>query len=251
MRHLLVIAFCACLLPFCTNKTIELDVPPVEDYFPLTAGKFITYRLDSTVPTAFGADTTVRSYRVRYQFNAEITDGLGRPAMRIFRTISNLNGTTPYTPDNTFTATNVGGQQIEWMENNLRYLKLRAPIREGFSWPGNSYIETSSLNTPYAYLADWQYTYGNVGQPFTVLGKTYNNTITVYQRDEVNPPGPFDKQGFKQWNYSVEVYAKDIGLIYKNTDHKVWQPPTGPPENRPGFWTDDSYRILLRIIDHN
>jgi hypothetical protein len=235
----------------CNDKKIDLQSPTLEEYFPMQAGKYITYRLDSTVTTQFGSDTTVRSYRFRDRFDALITDGEGRPAWRVYRTISNVAGTSPYVPNNTFTATPVNGDWVEWNENNLRFMKLRFPILEGFTWPGNSFIDASSINSPVRYLEGWNYVYENIGQPITINGKTYNNTLTVLQRNEVVPEGPFNPNFFKQWDYSIEVYASGIGLIYKNFDHKVWQPPTPPPDARPGFYEDGSYRVVLSIIDHN
>ena len=247
--RLLLFLFLAAGWASCSEKTVvEMSSPPLADYFPLQTGKYITYRLDSTVPTQFGADTTVRSYRVRDQVDAIITDGLGRPAYRVLRAISNLAGTQPYVPNNTFSATPVGEDWVEWYENNLRFMKLRFPMLEGFTWKGNSFIDATSLNSKLRYLADWDYVYENIGQPFTVLGKTYPETVTIMQRDEVLPEGPFDPRFYKQWNYSIEVYAKGIGLIYKNFDHKEWQPPAG---GSPGYWVDGSYRVVLQIIDHN
>ena len=32
-------------------------------------------------------------------------------------------------------------------ENNLRFIKLREPIQNDFSWPGNSYIDTKSAGS--------------------------------------------------------------------------------------------------------
>lgn len=235
----------------CTNKTIELESESMEAYFPMQVGKYITYRLDSTVPTQFGADTVVRSYRVRDKFDAEITDGLGRKAFRVIRTISNAAGTLPFTNNNTFSATMAGNDWVEWNENNLRFMKLRFPVKEGFIWRGNSFIDATSLNSTVRYLADWEYVYQNVGQPFTVNGKTFPETITILQRDEVLPEGPFDPRFYKQWNFSIEVYAKNVGLVYKNFNHKEWQPPTPPPDARAGYWVDGSYRIILSVLDYN
>ena len=237
----------------CTNKTIEITTPPLSDYFPLIVGKQITYRLDSTVPKAFGADTTVRYYRVRDKVDAEIKDALGRKAYRILRTISDSAGATPYQNNNTFMDVPEGTDWIEHVENNLRFMKLRFPIQEGFEWKGNSFINASilSASSPVRYLADWKYQYQNVGQPYTVRGRRFENTITILQRDEVFPSGPFNPNFIKQYDYSVEVYAKGVGLIYKNFDHKVWQPPTPPPELKAGYWEDGSYRVVLQIVDFN
>ena len=239
------------LLVACSGKKEEIVTPDLSEYFPLQPGKYITYRLDSTVTTQFGADTTVRSYRVRDLVDAQITDGLGRKSYRIFRHITDTAGKAAYAPNNTFMAVPVGADWVEYTENNLRFMKLRFPIMEGFEWPGNSFIDVTSIGSPVRYLADWRYTYQDVGKPFTVMGKTYPETITILQRDEVTPEGPFNKSFYKQWNYSIEVYAKGIGLIYKNFDHKVWQPPTPPPDAKPGFWEDGSYRVVLRAIDNN
>ena len=235
----------------CTNKKTELESIPLAEYFPQRVGKTITYLLDSTVTTTFGADTTVRSYRVKDTWAATITDGLGRPSFRVERTISNAAGTTPYTPNATFMSTQVKDDWVEWQENNLRFMKLRFPVLEGFSWKGNSFIETSTFNSPVRYLAGWEYRYTNVGAPLTLNGKTYDHTITILQRDEVIPEGPFNRNVYKQWNYSVEIYARGVGLIYKNFDHKVWQPPTPPPDARAGYFEDGSYRIILSALDFN
>lgn len=254
MKHIqliLSISLLAVVVSSCNESKIELESPALATYFPTTIGKYITYRLDSTIPTQFGADTTVRSYRVRDTYDAEIKDGLGRKAFRVFRSISNVAGTLPYTANNTFSATPVDEDWVEWNENNLRFMKLRFPMQEGFTWRGNSFIDATSLNSPVRYLAEWEYVYQNVGQPYTVNGKTFPNTVTILQRDEVLPEGPFNPAFYKQWNYSIEVYAEGIGLIYKNFDHKVWQPPVPPPDARLGYWEDGSYRVVLSIIDHN
>lgn len=239
------------LLFSCSNKKSELSSPKLSDYFPLVPGKFITYRLDSTLPTQFGRDTTVRSYRVRDRVDAEILDGRNRKSFRIVRTISNVTGTTPYVPNNTFQATPEKDDWIEYVENNLRFMKLRFPVFEGFEWKGNSFIDASSSGSSVDFLANWDYVYQNIGESVTINGKTYNNTITVLQRDQVVPSGPFNPQFFKQFDYSVEIYAAGVGLIYKNMQHMVWQPPTPPPNSRPGFWEDESFRVVLSILDNN
>lgn len=244
--------FTTCMLQACSEKKIELSTPALSDYFPLTVGKYITYRLDSTNTTRFGADTAVTRYRVQDLVDASITDGLGRKAYRIRRTISDTAANSVFRSSNTFMVIPQQTDWIELVENNLRFMKLRFPISEGFQWKGNSFIDALSVNSPVRYLYDWDYRYANVGEPFTVLGRTFENTITVLQRDEEFPEGPFStSQPYKQWDYSIEVYARGVGLIYKNFDHKVWQGPTPPPDIKPGYWEDGSYRVVLQVIDFN
>lgn len=234
----------------CKDKSIILTSPPLSDYFPLIVGKSITYRLDSTVTTAFGVSLTTSSYIVNDYVNAQIIDGLGRNSYRIFRTYTDTNSIAPYATMATFQATPVGTDWIEYLDNNLRFMKLRFPIQEGFTWKGNSFIDvTASGNSAFNFFADWDYTYQNVGKPDTVLGKVYPNTVTVMQRDETIPNVAFNPANYQQRNYSIEVYAKNIGLIYKNLLHYIYQPPT---PNRPaGYYEDESFGVKLQIISNN
>jgi hypothetical protein len=189
----------------------------------------------------------IRRYRVMDKVDAQITDSAGRTGYRIFRSITDIDETQPYRPNETFEAVLQGTDWIEKVENNLRFVKLRHPIINDFQWAGNSYIDATSSNSDVPYMFGWKYTYHNVGQPFTVRGKTFDNTITVVQKEEEeSPPGPFDRNQYKQWNYSIEVYAKGVGLIYKHFNHKTWQ--LDPP---PAHWEDNSYRLILEIIDYN
>ena len=62
--------------------------------------------------------------------DAQITDNLGRPAYRIIRYIRK-NPHRSWTANNTFMAVPTDNS-IEYVENNLRFLKLKLPIKEGF-----------------------------------------------------------------------------------------------------------------------
>ena len=236
------------LFTSCKDTKTELPVPPLASYWKPVVGKYIVYRLDSTVTTAFGVGLIVHSYRVKDSVSAEITDGAGRKGYSIIRKMTDVNGVGPYVANSTFSVVPDGDNWIEFTENNLKYMKLRNPISEGFQWKGNSFIDVTSINSPVRYLADWMYTYQNVEQPYIVQNKTYNKTITVLQRDETIPEGPFVNTAYKQRNYGREVYADSIGLIYKEFLHYIYQPPTS---TRAGYYEDESYGVKLEILDHN
>ena len=103
----LVLAFMAFLAVSCSKSTEIYPSATIEDFAPMQIGKYITYRLDSTVTTNFGVAFEVHTYEVKFLVDAQITDNLGRPAYRIFRYIRNNPGQA-WLPDNTFTATNTG-----------------------------------------------------------------------------------------------------------------------------------------------
>ena len=133
---LLITIITTVIFSACKKSTDDFTVVSVKDYYPLQIGKYITYNLDSTVFTNFGAVMEIHSYQVKHQVDALITDNLGRPAYRIIRYIRN-SAANPWVPDNTFMAV-LTESSAEFIENNLRYLKLKSPVRNGFSWKGNT-----------------------------------------------------------------------------------------------------------------
>jgi len=224
------------------SKTEKYQTESLNEFYPMQTGKYIIYQLDSLVYVAFGTrDTTIR-YQVKYETDSLIQDNLGRSAYRVFRFIRK-NENENWTPDATFMsiATN---NQVEFVENNLRFIKLKAPIVNGFSWKGNSFIDTYSANSPVRYLDNWDYTYESVGESQLIGSNTIENCFSILQRDEVIGL-PDQPDSYSEINYSKEVYAKGIGLVYKKFNHKEYQPNNG------GYVAEGSYGITLTMLDHN
>lgn len=248
MRKLLLLAgivYSMLIFNSCSKSTLEFQSESLKDYFPLQVGKHITYNLDSTVYINFGVRDTIIKYQVKDVVDALITDNSGRPAYRIIRSIRS-NSTQPWVGNNTFLAVE-GNNGIEYVENNLRFVKMKLPITEGASWKGNSFIDTYSLTSDVKYLDDWDYTYENVGQPLQLGSINLDSTVTINQRDEFlgqDPSNPTTQYAEK--NYSVEKYAKHIGLVYKEFLHWEYQ---GPQPGRGGYFT--GYGVKLTMIDHN
>lgn len=233
------------LLTACTKENQLYKTASLNDYFPLQVGKFITYDLDSTVFINFGQKDTVIKYQVKDSIETQITDNLGRPAYRIVRYIRKNAGQS-WSPNNTFMAVQTA-TTAEFIENNLRFQKLKLPIIDGYSWKGNSFIDTYSLFSTTQYLDDWNYTYDSVDVPLMINGLQFNSTITVKQRDEFLGQDPkIAGTQFAQKNYSIEKYAKGIGLIYKEFIHWEYQ---GPQPGRAAYYT--GFGVKLTITDYN
>lgn len=248
MKKLFTVSLVLCLLAVmtgCKKESETLDTATLTDYFPLQTGKTFLYRLDSTVLASFGTALTVKSYLAQDSIESTFTDNQGRLSYRIFRLIRDTAGLKPWQFAATFVATPTP-QSVEYVDNNLRFIKLHAPITEGYTWKGHAYIDTKSLNTTVAYLDEWEYEYRNVGQSYQLFNNTYDSTVTVFQQDETTPPGPFDPNNYQQRNIGTEVYAKGVGMIYKEFLHWTWQ--TTPP---PAKYEDGSYGVKLRLISHN
>lgn len=227
-----IILFAALLfistLPFCKKQTDTYSPVSSSGYYPAAVGKYIQYRLDSTVFTNFDRDREVHSYQVRDSIVEAITDNLGRPGFRIRRMIRDIDGSGPWQDNATFMVT-VLPNSVEYVENNLRFIKLVTPVKNDYYWPGNSYIFTgssanssSTSESPYAFYFGWNYTYQNVEQPFTVNGSSVENTVTVLQEDKSTGDPVAYPASYADSTYSVEVYAKDIGMVYKDFIHWVY-----------------------------
>lgn len=248
ITHILAICSTAVLFTQCKKTTEEFTSAPLSDYLNLQVGKYIIYRLDSTEFVNFGQNTIYTHYQAKDEIDAAIVDNLGRPGFRVVRYLRDTLGHTQWVPNSTYMIVPTD-QVVEVVEDNFRYQKLRLPINEGFNWKGNAYISIYSsgdLNWDYGYLDDWDYTYENLNAPYTVFNnQVIDSTLTVNQRDEI-AGHPEDPNSYSQINYSMEVYGKGIGLIYKDFLHVEYQPPK---QGDPGYKT--GYGIKLNMISHN
>jgi len=236
MRKLFCFSAIVSLIIFsaCKKTTEEFSIAPLSDYYPLTVGKYITYSLDSIeYYTTFGVSAMIRSYQVKQVVDAKTTDNLGRSAYRIVRYIRSYS-TAPWVADNVFMAVPTENS-IEFIENNLRFLKLKSPIRQDYTWKGNSYINTTSLSSTLKYLDDWDYTYDSLNMPAKIGALTIDSTIKVTEID--------DKTAIDR-TFSEAKYAKGIGLVYRN--FLYWN-----KGNANGTFSDASYGVIMKMIDHN
>jgi hypothetical protein len=248
MKKKLVFILAIALISQFTNsckKNYNYPSDQVTDYMQLQVGKYITYRLDSLEFINFGTKDTIVSLLAKDVIDDTITDNLGRPSFRVIRYLSDTTGTAPWTPDITYMITPTR-QAVEVVENNMRFLKLELPVVNGFSWLGNSYIDTNSPFSQVTWMDGWNYTYDSVGGSFPVPYGIIPNTITVQQANDSSGNPGIDSV-ISSRTFSEEVYGKNIGLIYKNLVNWQYQPPNVsiPVGSTTGFG------ITLRMVDHN
>ena len=242
MKRVLYLVVLIILFASCKKETENLSPITVFQIYPLAVGKTFFYRLDSTLPVNFGAALKVTSYHAKDSIESTFLDASGRTSYRIFRYLRD----TLDTQDWVFTATNyatITNNTIEYVENNLRYIKLANVVSYNTTWLGNSYINTQ-LPSPYYFLDGWNYQYQNIDMPYSCLKGTLPNTTTVLQQDYQVPQSGFDASQYNEKSYSIEVYAKGVGLIYKDFLHYTWQTTPAPK------FQDDSWGIRLNLIDY-
>lgn len=247
---LLVLLFIATVFNSCKKENEVFQTEPLSDYLPVQAGKFIIYQTDSTIFTNFGTTTVVRSYQEKHEIDAVVTDNEGRPAYRVYRTLRNADGSGAWKPAGTYSIIHAM-TTVEVIEDNFRMLKLAAPIRQDKTWKGNRYLSSDPYGTNYAFsnddnMAEWDYTYTQTGETITINGKTIPDVITVEHVNE-SANAPVTQPGaYGYINYSVNKYAKGIGLVYEEIVLWEYQPnPGGSSGYRTGFG------VKRTMIDHN
>ena len=236
----------------CKKETGSLHSENLTEYMPMQVGKYITYRLDSLLFVDFGRKDTIVSYQAKDVVAELFKDNLGRDAYRIVRYQRDVVSTNEadWVPIMTYTVV-PSRESIELVENNLRFQKLRLPIKEGFSWHGNTFLP----GNPYEYFSPfsndedmpyWDYTYQDVDFPLSINNFDFDSTITIHQiADSSNVPIT-EPDGLAYKNYWIEQYAKHIGLVYREQIMWEYQPPNG---GIPGF--KSGFGVIMTIIDHN
>ena len=86
--------------------------------------------------------------------------------------------------------------RYEKVEEDERFIRLTFPVKEGATWNGNAFNQQDA----------WDYEYTDVDVARTYNGLSFSQTARVLQIDEFN---------FVQKHKAYEVYAKNVGLVYK------------------------------------
>jgi hypothetical protein len=251
MRYRLSLLTILIVSLFSCSEKEEFVTESLAEYLPLEPGKYITYRLDSLVFTNFQRDVETHSYQVKHVVDTIVTDAMGQPSYRVYRFIRDAAGTGNWASNGSYYVTPLA-DQVEVVENNLRFIKLHAPIREGNGWLGNRFLPTD----PYGSLGynfgnddnmkNWEYRYDLFEPTFSYNGEDYTDVYTVEQEDDLQNVPIADPASIAFKTRSVEKYAKNIGLVYRQ--HEIWeyQPNTsGPDPYYVGFG------ITMWMIDHN
>jgi len=236
---------------FSCNEKEEFATDKISDYMPLAIGKYITYRLDSLVFTGFGRVIETHRYQIKDQIDAIINDNQGRPCYRVYRYLRDSLGTTSWQPAGTYLITPLS-DQVELIEDNLRFIKLHMPIKDGFSWKGNKYLPTDPYGSKYNFsnddnMGEWDFYYEKLSPSFSYRGNNYTNVYTIEEANENFNVPITSPTAYAARSRSVEKYSKTIGLIYQEYELWEYQPNTGGAGGP--YYT--GFGIRKWMIDHN
>ncbi|MDJ1501500.1 hypothetical protein [Xanthocytophaga agilis] len=163
------------------------------DFYPLEVGQYAVYDIFEVKYQIYTKPDT-HTYQVKELVYDTITDLTNEPAFILYR-YSRANSSSTWELDSAWLTKRTSYVALR-KENNVDYVRLSFPLKEGLKWNGNQYNS----------YGEEMYEASSFDQPYQVLDSTYDKTVTILQRDEVNAVLK-DRR--------MDVYARNTGLIYK------------------------------------
>ena len=194
MKRLLYTVFASIILFIGCKKSNNESVNYYYNYFPLELDAWIEYDvLDIMHNESGSSDTSV--YQLKEITTEEFIDNEGRLTYRIERYRRDDVNANWSIKDVWYS--NKTKTTAEKVEENVRFTKLIFPINTSKYWNGNAFNN----------LEEWEYSYDSLHKPKLINNLSFDSTITVIQRDN---------QNVVEYEKVKEIFAIDIGLIYKS-----------------------------------
>ena len=212
MRKILFVIACLSVWS-CSDSTKEdpFLIDSGEEYIPLAVGQNWIYDLDSIIydpePGEIVIDTL--SYQMKYEVLDTFRNGEGQLSYRIERFVRNTD-TSSWRVTDVWT-THIEERRFVWNEENQPFVKLIFPLKEDSKWDGNALFDDDNVSIKirgenidiYKFWADYEVISRGAEE---VNGTQYEDVITVLQ---------VDREITIEKRYSVEKYARGVGLIFK------------------------------------
>lgn len=212
MRNILFVIACISVWS-CSESTTEdpLIIDSGEEYIPLAVGQEWLYDLDSIIydpePGEIVRDTL--TYQMKHVVVDTFRDRLDQLTYRIER-FTRRADTSAWRVTDVWTA-RLEERRFVWTEENQPFIKLIFPLKADSRWDGNALFDDDNVSVKirgenidiYKFWADYDVISRG---PETVNGTPYDDVVTVLQ---------VDREITIEKRYSLEKYARGIGLVYK------------------------------------
>jgi len=230
----------------CDKETEDLsEMSKGHKFFPTEIGKYIVYNYDSVYFNDQLRADVPKSGQVRYYVADTFRDNAGRLSY-VINVQSRANDTDPYVPNDVIYVTPTE-DRVEFKQKNLTFLKMVFPVANGQSWNGNAMVPLGDAD--YAEFAgdQWKYTYSDFDREFDPGNNLYEHTVTVNHIDDALNV-PVDSTAYAYRNYSKEVYAYNVGMVYRERVYWVFQPKVG---GSGGSGYPKGYSVIMRAVENN
>ncbi|MDF1673748.1 MAG: hypothetical protein P1U41_09590 [Vicingaceae bacterium] len=195
MRNLLLIIFIGVILFSCKKDSEDYVQPDIgQGYAGMELGKYVVYDVDSFFYDDFTATIDTSMFKIKEVVAESYIDLEGEEAFKINR-YKKDNDTTSWLLKDVWSA-KLTSTNFQKTEENVRFVKLVFPVREGAMWNGNSMNNLSSR----------EYEFLSIDASESIGGNSLKKVLTVNQLENLNL---IEQQQF------LEKYAKSVGLVYK------------------------------------
>ena len=200
MKNNFIVLFFLFSILFFSCKKDEKTVVPINygyNYAGLTVGKYVIYDVDSTFYNVPFNIVASYKFQLKEVVDSKYIDAQGNEAYKIIRYKKDTAISPDWIHQVVWNAT-ITNSNFQKVEDNVRFVKLIFPIKNGKKWNGNS------MNT----LSPMEYEYTSTHQPEQIGNSLLDSVTTVTQFDDEN-------EILIQRQFYQEKYAANIGLVYK------------------------------------
>jgi hypothetical protein len=194
----------------------EIDSSVIDykyEYFPLTIGESIIYDVDSIIYSSLSGGGILKD-SIQYELRETVADTFRDNTNRLIYEIERErrdSASMLWRLEEVLTV-HQGQTQLEWTENNRKFLKILFPPKVDDTWDGNMYFDATELvpikGEVIELFKSWESSVAELDIPMTINNFSSDSTLTIYHANSENL---IELRLFK------EVYAKNIGLIQQET----------------------------------
>ena len=181
------------------NSNLSLSQDGGKFFYP-KIGQSVVYDVEDTQYELTGK-FIVKTYQLKEVNVSTFKDLEGKEALRIER-YRRENNSQKWVIDSVFTAKKEIDKVLK-TENNVTYVKILFPIKEGLKWNGNAYNS----------FGNDIYELKKVNQFFKTNGRKFDNTFTVIQQNDST---------LVDLKKRIEIYAENIGMIYQEKTNVLY-----------------------------
>lgn len=232
LSKLLFIVVCSFLVVSTVTSCKKEKEPPVDfkyEYFPVRVGQYSIYEVDSTVYDNFSDSIYNYIYQIKEIYESEYYDNQNRLTYRIVR-YYRKTASDDWQVQHVW-AVNRTNLTAERVENNIRTVNLRFPVKNGLMWNANVYNSNGEQN----------FEISNLDIPYLLGSQTYDTTLTLVQQA--------DTGNLISYKYKFEIYAKNVGLVYKEIND-VEDQKNITPNIAVQYRIDSGVITKIKLIEH-
>ncbi len=166
------------------------------DHYPIRTGYYQVYNVNETVYSEVTAPQTNA-----FQLRTEIIDSFPNTEngfTYVIHRSTRADESSSWEIKDTWSVRR-NDRELVINEGNTAFVKLTFPLKAGSTWNGNKFNDQD----------EDEYEVRSFDEPFTAGGTTFDRTVNILQEDTDDLIVFLDKR--------EEVYARDVGLIYKET----------------------------------